>query len=143
MKTALKLAMAGMAVSLGTLAACTAHHGHGKDKLKEHIESALKKAGASDEQLRKIAVVTDRLTADCAELHRNNRGLGARFVDRVLLDTPDKEWLHRTVDEKAVELTAFAHRTVDGLIEISGMLTGEQRAALKKRYDAAHGAKTP
>jgi hypothetical protein len=44
------------------------------------------------------------------------------------------------VDEKAKEFTEFTHRTVDHLIEISAMLTPEQRSELKKGFDSAHGA---
>jgi hypothetical protein len=63
------------------------------------------------------------------------------MADCFLLDKPNKEWLHQTVDEKANEMKAFAHRTVDSLIEISGMLTTEQRNKLRNSYDAAHGKK--
>jgi len=89
----------------------------------------------------KIGAVTDRIIADGSDLCRNSQGLGKKFAGCLLLDKPDKEWLHQTVDEKAKEMTAFAHRTVDNLIEISGMLTGEQRAKLQTSYDATHGKK--
>lgn len=142
MKKTLKVVAAGMAVvSMGTLAACKAHHGHDPKKLKEHVETSLKKVGATDEQRLKIGAVTDRIIADGGELCKNSQGLGKKFVGCLLLDKPNKEWLHQTVDEKAKELTAFAHRTVDSLIEISGMLTAEQRSELKTRYDASHATK--
>lgn len=142
MKTTLKMLVAVMAViSLGTLAACKAHHGHDPGKLKEHVEASLKKVGATKEQQAKIGVVTDRILADGGELCKKNQGLGRQFSDALLQEEPNQEWLHQAVDEKAKELTAFAHRTVDSLIEISGMLTVEQRTKLKSKYDAAHGTK--
>lgn len=141
MKKTLKAVVAGMAIlSVGTFAACKSHHsGHDPKKLKEHVEASLKKVGATDEQRLKIGVVTDRIIADGSDLCKNSQGLGKKMTDCFLLDKPNKEWLHQTVDEKAKEMTAFAHRTVDSLIEISGMLTGEQRAKLQTRYNAAHG----
>ncbi len=141
MKKTLKAVVAGMAIlSVGTLAACKSHHsGHDPKKLKEHVEASLKKVGATDEQRLKIGVVTDKIIADGSDLCKNSQGLGRKFASCLLLDKPNKEWLHQTVDEKAKEMTALAHRTVDNLIEISGMLTGEQRAKLQTRYDAAHG----
>lgn len=126
--------------SFGALAAC--NHGsfsHDPKKLKGHIESKLKSLGASDEQRAKIGGITDRMIADCGEIHKNSKGLRQQVVGCLLLDNPDREWLHRTVDEKAKELAAFAHRTVDSLIEISGTLTHEQRAELKKRLETGHG----
>lgn len=127
--------------SLGVLAACKhGHQGFGPEKLKEHVESELKKIGATDEQQTKIGTISDRIIADCGEIHKNSKELSQKFVDCLLLDNPNREWLHRTVDEKAKEFTAFAHRTIDSLIEISGTLTPEQRAEVKKRFEAAHGA---
>src|SRR6185369_2754316 len=121
MRTSLKVVVAGMAavVSLGMLSGCKGHHGHGHDpeKLKEHVDSCLKKVGATQEQRQKIAGITDRIIADGSEICKNNKGLGKKFADCLLLDKPNKEWLHQTVNEKAKELTAFAHRTVDSLIE--------------------------
>lgn len=143
MKKALKAVVAGIAVlSVGTLAACTSHHSsHDPKKLKEHVEASLKKVDATDEQRLKIGAVTDRIIADGGDLCKSSQGLGKKIADCLLLDKPDKEWLHRTVDEKAGELTAFAHRTVDSLIEISGVLTSGQRTKLQAGYEAAHGKK--
>ena len=143
MKKTMKVVVAGLAIiSVGTLAACKPHHsGHDPKKLKEHVEASLKKVGATDEQRLKIGAVTDKIIADGSDLCKNSQGLGKKMADCFLHDKPNKEWLHQTVDEKAKEMTAFAHRTVDSLIEISGMLTTEQRNKLQNSYDAAHGKK--
>lgn len=143
MKKGFKAIAAVMAVaSLGALAACKhGHQGHDPKELKGHIESTLKKIGATEEQQAKIGAITDRIIADCGEIHKNSQGLRQKVVACLLLDNPDREWLHKTVDEKAKELTTFAHRTVDSLVEISGTLTAEQRAELKTRYDASHATK--
>jgi len=127
MKNVLKFIAAVVAVtSLGTLAACkVSNMAHDPKKLKAHMES----------KLRKIGAITDRILSDCGEIHKNSKGLRQKFVGCLLLDTPDREWLHRTVDEKTKELAEFAHRTVDSLIEINGTLTSEQRAELKKQIE--------
>lgn len=142
MNSRMKVGVAGLIVlSLGTLAACKGHHGHDPKKMKQHVESSLKKIGATEEQRAKIAVVTDRIFSEGSELHKNNQGLGKKIVACLLLDKPNKEWLHQTVDEKAKEFTAFAHRTVDNLLEASATLTPEQRAELNRRLQSAHGKK--
>jgi Spy/CpxP family protein refolding chaperone len=142
MKKVFKAVAAAVAVmSLGTLAACKhGHQMHDPKKLKGHVESQLKKIGASDEQQATIGPITDRILADCGELHKNNQGVRQKFVACLLLDNPNREWLHRTVDEKAAEFAAFAHRTVDSLLQVSATLTPEQRAELKKRLEAGHPA---
>ena len=140
MKRMLKAVAAVLAVtSLGTLAACKhGHHSHDPKKLKGHIESQLKKIGASEEQQARIGEIADRILADCGEVHKKNQGLRQKFVGCLLLDTPNREWLHKTVDEKAMEFAAFAHRTVDSLLQVSATLTPEQRRELKKRLEAGH-----
>lgn len=137
MNKILKAVAAVVAVtSLGALAAC--NHGnqmHDPKKLKAHVESQLKKIGATEEQKAKIGAVTDSIIADGCSLHKSNQGLGLKFAGCLLQDHPDRAWLHRTVDEKALEFAAFAHRTVDSLLDISGTLTPQQRAQLKKRIE--------
>jgi Spy/CpxP family protein refolding chaperone len=140
----LKMMAAGLAVvAMGTLSACKCHKGQGHDpeKMKQHVTSSLKKIGATEEQQKNIGVVSDRIIADGSELYQSNQGLGKKVVGCLLLDQPNKGWLHQTVDDKAREMTAFAHRTVDSLIEISAMLTPEQRKNLSSRYEDAHGTK--
>lgn len=139
----MKTVAAAVAVlSVGMLAACKHQHGsHNLQELKEHVDVTMKKIGVSEEQRTKIGAITDRIIADGKEFHTSNQGVREKVVACLLLDTPNREWLHQTVDDKAKEFTAFAHRTVDSLIEISGTLTTEQRADLKKRLETGHGAK--
>jgi Spy/CpxP family protein refolding chaperone len=135
----------GITLTGGAVTACR-HHGSPGDhvgKLREHIDASLEKAGASKEQRTKIGGIEDQILADGRQICRNNQGLSARVVGCLLLDTPDRGWLHTTVDEKARELTAFAHRTVDRLVEISAILTPEQRLELKKGFEANHGSIKP
>lgn len=136
-------AVLGVVLVSGALTACKHHGSHGdlSGKLKEHVDASLNKVGATDEQKAKIGVVTDQIVADGQQLRKNDQGLKAKVVGCLLLDTPDREWLHNTVDEKAKEFTGFAHRTVDRLIEISAVLSPEQRSELKKRFVSAHDEK--
>lgn len=138
MRKAVKAVAAVVAVaSLGTLAACkVSPMAHNPEKLKAHVDSKLRSVGATEEQRTKIRAITDRIISECGQIHKNNKGLYRKFIGCLLLDTPDREWLHRTVDEKTAELAGFAHRTVDSLIEISGTLTSGQRAEIRKQIEA-------
>lgn len=136
-------AVIGVVLLSGMMVACKpngSHGDHGK-KVKEHVEASLKKVGATEEQRAKIGVVTDQIVADGKQVAASNKGVSAQVAGCLLLDEPNRGWLHKTVDEKALQLTGFAHRTVDRLIEISAMLTPEQRAKLKKGLESAHGEK--
>lgn len=145
MKKGIKAAAAILGVVLvgGSLTACKHHgtHGDQSDKIREHVGASLKKVSASDLQRAKIDGIMDQIASDGKQLCQNSQGLKNKVVGCLLLDTPDRAWLHGTVDEKARELTGFAHRTVDRLIEISAVLTPQQRLELKSGFESAHGAK--
>lgn len=136
-------AMLGIVLVSGALTACKHHGSHGDQvgKLKEHVEETLKKIGTSEEQQAKISGVLEQIVADGKQQHSADGELKGKVVECLLQDTPNREWLHTTVDEKARALTGFAHRTVDRLVEISALLTPVQRAELKKKFAASHGGK--
>lgn len=136
-------AILGVVLVSGTLAACKhgGSHGDHVGKLKEHMSASLKKVGATDEQKVKIGGVVDQIITDGQQLGKNSQSLKTKVVGCILQDTPDREWLHNTVDEKGKELTGFAHRTVDRLIEISAVLTPGQRSELRKDFESSHGEK--
>lgn len=140
MKRGWKAVVAVLAVaSVGTLAACkSGGHGCNPQQLKRHVDAKLKAVGATAEQRKTIGVIADGIIADGEEVKSRNKGLCQKFLGCLLLDQPNADWLHHTVDEKAREFTAFAHRTVDSLIKISSNLTPEQRAQLQKRIEAGH-----
>ncbi|QEM67761.1 hypothetical protein FO488_06065 [Geobacter sp. FeAm09] len=134
-------AVLGAVALAGAITACKqcgSHHGDLSGKIKGHVAASLDKIDATEEQRGKINAGVDQVVADGQQLHKGNQGLANKVVACLLLDTPDRAWLHATVDEKAKEFTGFAHRTVDRLVEISAVLTPGQRAQLKKRYEAAH-----
>jgi Spy/CpxP family protein refolding chaperone len=136
-------AILGVVLVGGSLTACK-HHSMGSDhtkQIKEHLDASLKKVDATAEQRAKIGSVVDEISADGKQICAANQGLKAKVVGCLLLDTPNSTWLHATVDEKAKELTGFAHRTVDRLIRMSAVLSPEQRAELKKRFEHSHGEK--
>lgn len=136
-------AVVGVILLGGALGACRphgSHGGHGK-QLREHFDASLKKVGTTKEQMAKINGVTDQIVADGRQVSKSNKGVAAKVAGGLLLDNPDRQGLHKAVDDKAQEFAGFAHRTVDRLIEISAMLTSEQRAKLKKGLESAHGEK--
>ena len=136
------MAILGVVLASGGLVACKHHGSHGDHagRIKEHVNASLKKVDATDAQKAKIDGIVDQISADGKQLHGSSEGLKAKVIDGILQDTPDRAGLHGLVDEKAKDMTGFAHRTLDRFIEISAVLTPEQRLELKKKFVSAHGA---
>ncbi len=135
-------AVLGVVIMGGAMAGCKHHCSHGDvtGKLKEHVDVSLKKVGATDEQRKKINADMELITADGQQLYKSNQGLTTKVVGTLLQDVPDSQWLHKTVDEKDLEFTGFAHRAVDRFVAMAAVLNHEQRVELQKRFEAAHGA---
>lgn len=141
--TVLALVLAG-----SLLTGC--HHRHGyhgdpekmAEKLEKHLDHVLSKIDATPQQRDKIRLISAQIAEDARQLRSKGAENHGKIVACLLLDTPDRQWLHGQVDQKTKEMNEFAHRTVDRLIEISAVLTPEQRAKLEKRFESAHGKKS-
>ena len=109
--------------------------------VEKHIEKVLDSLDVTVEQRKKIDLITEQIIADAQQVssqHAEDRG---KIVACIMLDDPASEWLHSKVEEKAKAWTEFSHRSIDRFVEISAVLTTEQRVKLKEKFAAAHGAK--
>jgi len=148
MKKPFKISSAIIAVVLagGLLTACHHHRygGHGDpermaEKLEKHLDHVFDKVDATPQQRENIRLISAQIVADAKQLRSQGVEDQGKIVACLLLDEPDRQWLHGLADQKTKEMNEFVHRTVDRLIEISAVLTPEQRAELKKRFESAHG----
>ncbi len=135
-----------MLLTGGLLGACH-HHFRGHitlekiaEKIQKHIDGGLKKVGTTEEQNEKIHRITGRIIDDAVQTHKTCAGNREAIAANLLSDSPDRDELHKQVDEKAKTATEFIHRAVDRLIEISAVLTHEQRIELSKRFENNHAA---
>lgn len=111
------------------------------EKMLDHVDRGLKKLGTTDEQNEKIHLITSRISEDAIQTHKSCSAGKSRLIANLLSDNPNREELHQQVDEKAKATTEFVHRVMDRMIEISAVLSREQRYELMKRYESKHGSK--
>lgn len=143
------MAIVAMVLAGGLLTACH-HHRHGghhdpekmAKRLDKHLENVLDQIDATPQQRENIRLLSTQITEDAKQLRSQGKEDHGKIAACLLLDAPDRQWLHGQVDQKTKEMNKFAHRTVDRLIEISAVLTPEQRVELKKRFESAHGKKS-
>ena len=77
--------------------------------------------------------MTQRLVKEGFELKKANKDTRNEVLAQWESATPDKQKLHGIVDSRAEELKAFAHKIVDGALEIHGILTAAQRGILTEK----------
>lgn len=142
-------AIVAVLLAAGMLTACH-HHRHGghhdpekmAKRLELHLDHVLDQVDATPQQRDNIRLISAQIAEDARQFRSKGEEGHGKIVAGLLLDVPDRQWLHGQVDQKTREMNEFAHRTVDRLIEISAVLTPEQRVELKKRFDSAHGKKS-
>ena len=71
-------------------------------------------------------------------MYRNNSFQHGKILDHLFSDQPNATLLYSQVDERSEQMTAFAHRTIDHLLDINALLSPEQRKELKRKYHKAH-----
>jgi Spy/CpxP family protein refolding chaperone len=146
MKKSFKVTAAIVGVILvgGLLSACHPRHGYHGDperiaaRVEKHIDRVLSKIDATEDQTNQIHLIVGQVIEDARQMHEQGAATRGTVAAELFSDTPDREWLHQRVDEKAKEMAAFSHRTVDRLIDISAVLTPEQRVELHQRFADAH-----
>jgi Spy/CpxP family protein refolding chaperone len=96
---------------------------------------------ATPEQRTKIVAIKDGLVAK----HRALRDARKATRDELLAQwdsvNPDMSRVHARIDDRAKEMTAFAHDAADAMNQVHAILTPEQRAKLSQRWKerGAHG----
>ncbi len=142
-------ALFGLALSLAFFTGCHHHRhsGHGDpakmvEKMDKHLDHVLNKIDATDEQKREIHLIAGKIVEDARQIREQSAQERKTALDELLSDNPDREELHRWVDEKAAVWIEFGHRTLDRLVEIGAVLTPGQRVGLRERFASAHGADT-
>ncbi|HEY7725522.1 MAG TPA: Spy/CpxP family protein refolding chaperone, partial [Anaeromyxobacteraceae bacterium] len=132
--------LALVAVAGGTLAlsGCHGRCGHGRDPARmeqaftSHVEDVLDDLKATPEQRARILAVKERIATEARGLHRGREG-AKELVAQWDAATPDVARVHALIDERAEAWRAFARHAADGLAEVHGVLTPEQREQVSKK----------
>jgi Spy/CpxP family protein refolding chaperone len=123
-------------LGLGAAGACASRSDHGEraDKaygfISSRVDDALDDIDATDVQREKVNAVKDRLFEEAMSLREDNREARLSALEELERDQPDANKLHALVDSRMDEARKMMHEAVDGVLEVHGSLTPEQRAEL-------------
>ena len=109
------------------------NHGERAERfIKWQINDMLSEIDASDEQSAAVNAMLDDLLAKAKpvlEEHRNTRG---EFREMVLSDEPDREALHRLIDERSSRFVKLLHEAAAAALDVNETLSSEQREELRE-----------
>ena len=135
-----------LAVGLGSLALLGGAAGkrmHDPQRLDHmfgrHLEKMLDEVKATPEQRQQIGAIKDELVAKRKAMREARHADHEELLAQWDSPNPDMSRIHGRVDERAKELTAFAHEVADALGKVHGILTPEQRAQVAKKMREHHG----
>ena len=139
MKKPLMIAL-GLVMAIGLFNGCRQsafRHGDPEKRaawMEKRLERALDDIQADEKQRVEIRRIVGQIVDDGKQLRQQGRATRAGLTDAILTEKPDREKIHRMVDEKIAVLTGFAHRAADKILGINSLLTPAQRETLRERF---------
>jgi periplasmic protein CpxP/Spy len=94
---------------------------------------------ATEAQKSTIHSVKDRLFEEGKLLASEHQATRLEVLTQLESDTPDAQRLHALVDTRIDAVRAFAHKVVDGALEVHRTLTPKQRKELSTEYREKRG----
>ncbi|MEL6760375.1 MAG: periplasmic heavy metal sensor [Myxococcota bacterium] len=100
--------------------------------IKWQINDMLSEIDASDEQSAEVNAVLDDLIAKAKPIIEEHRSTRGEFRDMVLTDEPDRDALHRLIDERSSRFVKLMHEAADAALNVNETLSSEQREELRE-----------
>lgn len=107
------------------------------------INEALDDISATPTQRGIVLGVKDRLLPEAEKLMSDHKATHEVFAQAWKADKPDAKALHTQLDQRLDEMRAFAHKVLDGALEIHDALSPAQRNQLAAQAEEMHGMHGP
>ena len=113
-----------------------AHRGQMMEKFLEwRINEKLVEVKATDAQKQQVTAIEQDLVQQGHALRKGNRDFRKAILAELQKDSPDPAQIHALVNARAETLKAFADKVADGVLQVHGILTADQRAQLLKGFN--------
>lgn len=102
------------------------------------IDKGLSWLDATDAQRDAVIKVKDRLLPQFLALKGQRAELRTFALANWNAEKPDAQAIHAEIDARIDAIRALAHEAADGVIEVHGVLTPEQRAQIAEKVGKHH-----
>jgi Spy/CpxP family protein refolding chaperone len=130
---ALVLTVAGIALGFGPRLMKDTQRIHKMISWK--VDDMLDEIKATPNQRSQVNSVKDRILQEGTLLMKEHQGFHEELTAQWNSNNPDAGKIHSLIDSKSEQFRAFAHKAVDGMLEIHRALTPEQRAKLAQEHE--------
>lgn len=115
------------------------HSARSPEQIEKHVssrvEDVLDDIDATDRQREKVNQVEERLFVQFRLLHQGSKKTRSLALREWRSDQPNARRLHDLVDQRSEEYKKAMHAVVDGMVEVHGALTGEQRDEIARMVE--------
>lgn len=98
----------------------------------DHLDRALDRVNASPEQRLHAHMIVGRAAVDLEPWPDAGARMRDALLDAWRSDVPDREALHRRIDEEVEALRSLGHALVDDAVDLHHVFKREQREALAR-----------
>ena len=102
------------------------------------VDDFLDDVDANDDQRTRVHAIKDRLLAQGLATYETHRNDKLQFRAELESEKPNAENVHALVDQHLDAIRTMAHAIADGVMEIHGILTPEQRQEVKDNWPDFH-----
>jgi protein CpxP len=103
--------------------------------LEWRINEKLGEIKATDAQKQQVMAIEQDLAREGHALRKGNRDFHKAILAELRKDSPDAAQVHALVNARAETMKAFADKVADGVLQVHGILTADQRAQVLKEFD--------
>ena len=141
-RTTIRAGIFAAAVALSASAAWAVEGGgHGcggwdrvRDRMQAHVNQMLDRISATPEQRQQIQAVANQMLGQAEQFHAQKVQMHDGFAAEWQKDAPDQARVNQLLDQHFAAARQFAGQMTQGLLQVHGILTPEQRAQLTEEH---------
>lgn len=116
------------------------HGRSGTEKMLKHADKALDSVDATPQQRAKVNVILAQAAGDLAPVRASFESAGGQFADIIAAGRIDRDAAERLRAERIMTADQASRRMLTAALDSAEVLTPEQRAKLKARFDDRDGS---